>query len=476
MATTTGLVQKLNLFDGISLACVFIGSSPTSTEVFFIRNRPSDSVVVLDYKKSMVHLLTKAQTSGYEVTLFHSEDGAEVTSVSFGELNICPIGRAVHNDFYSISGSGIPNEAEIVFESDSIEVTVTPDLVRPHLVFVTELPSAIPLGRNIVRLQASGWSSDAVPIDVFTGPHDTVRVLYSGAPKSQPYTIAFVANPAIESKEGGGFSADPVLTNRPGFHDAVNYCLLNLLTITEDLLRQDDIDAYIRFITIFDPTQNVSDDNSLAHEHISISNMMEPRRDKLNNFLARYSEVADMVFVVHGSTSRGRASAFATDDDNTGPSTSYTYDGTNRVHGHFPRIPGSVAIPISVNQTGLTALHEFCHGASDFNNGRVKDLYVDWTPTNSFLINKKIRVSNTTPIPFSFSSYQGTNYLSDQNRDSIGYNINWTSYHPMLIDQTRPNIMDNYWLVGIGDDPLRCRLDQLTYDWFSDRLKAKIFR
>ncbi len=475
MATTTGLVQKLNLFGGSSLACVFIGSSPVSTEVFFIRSRPSDSVVALDYKKSMIHLLAKAQTSGYEVTLFHPMDGAEVTRISLGEFNICPIGRAVHNDFYSISGTGIPKEAEIVFESDSIEVTVTPDLVRPHLVFVAELPSAIPLGRNIVRLQASGWSSDAVPIDVFTGTHDTVRVLYSGAPKSQPYTIAFVANPAIESKEGGSFSTDPVLTNRPGFHDAINYCLLNLLTVTEDLLRQDDIDAYIRFITIFDSTQNVSDDNSLAREHISISNMMEPRRNKLNDFLARYSEVADMVFVLHGSTSHRRASAWAT-NDKTGPSTSYTYDGTDRVHGHFPRIPGSAAIPISVNQTGLTALHEFCHGASDFNNGRIKDLYVDWAPTNSFIINKKIRVINTIPVPYFFSSYHGTNYLSDQNRDSIGYNSTWISYHPPLIDPSRPNIMDNYWYVGIGDDPLHCRLDQLTYDWFSDRLKAKIFR
>jgi len=471
MAATTGLIQRLTWSEDVSSACVFIGPSPDSAEIFLIQLRSSDSEWVRGYKKSMIHLLTKAQAAGYEVSVEHPEDNAELTSVTFGEFDICPIGRAVHNDFYSVSGAGIPEDAELVFESDSVMVTVTPDLVRSHWVFVAELPSAIPVGRNMVRLQAPGWSSDAVPVDVSAGPPATVRMLYSGASKSKPYTIAFVANPAIEAEAGGSFSADPVLTNRPGFHDAVAYCLRNLLTVTEGLLRQDDIDARIRFVAIFDSTLGVSDANSLAHE--LNPNLMETRRDKLNAFLARYSEVADVVFVLHGSTTHDRATAWYSTDDAAKPDTTYTYDGTNRVHGHFASIPGSTAVPISVNQTGLTALHEFGHAASDFNNGKVNDLYVDGVGSG-FVVNKKARAKSTDPIPNNFGSYQGTNYQSDQNRDAIGYPNTWTSYHLVLIDPTRPNMMDNYWLAF--DDPLRCRLDHLTYDWFSDRLKAKIFR
>jgi hypothetical protein len=33
--------------------------------------------------------------------------------------------------------------------------------------------------------------------------------------------------------------------------------------------------------------------------------------------------------------------------------------------------------------------------------------------------------------------------------------------------------MDNYWLAA---DPLRCRLDRLTFAWLMDRLRAKTLR
>lgn len=471
MATTTGLVQKIVWSQVGPSACIFVGPSPNVTELFLIEFRSSDSNTTIAYKKGMLNLLTKAQAAGYQVALGHPQQGAEIDNVMLKGFNICPIGMAVHNDFYSISGTGIPADAEIVFESDSITVTVTPDLVRPHWVCVIELPSAIPVGRNTVRLQAPGWSSDGVPVDVRANPPATIRVLYSGAPKSRPYTIAFVANPAIEAEVGWTFSADPILTNRSGYHDVVGYCLRNLLTETEDLLRQDDIDAHIRFVSIFDPTLGVSADNSLAHE--IAPNLMETRRNRLRAFLAQYNEVADMVFVIHDSTTHDRATAWFTTDDSTMPDTAYTYDGTNRVHGHFPSIPGSAALPVTMNQTGLTPLHEFGHGASDFDNGRVIDLYVNGG-IQGFVVNKKARANSADPIPVNFASCQATNYQSDQNRDGIGYPNNWRSYHPELIDATRPNMMDNYWWSF--DTPLRCRLDHLTYNWLSDRLGAKIFR
>ena len=200
---------------------------------------------------------------------------------------------------------------------------------------------------------------------------------------------------------------------------------------------------------------------------------METRRDKLNAFLSRYSQKADMVFVIHGSTTHDRATAWYTTDDEARPGVAFTYDGVSRTHRRFASTPGSAALPISVNQTGLTAIHEFGHAGSDFNTGRVSDLYVDGG-TVGFVVNKKARASSSDPIPANFATYNGTSYISDLNRDGIGYPGTWTSYHPELIDPTRPNMMDNYW--NAFDDPLRCRLDRLTYNWFSDRLRAKIFR
>jgi hypothetical protein len=469
MAVTTGLVHRLT-WTG-TVVCAWVGPSLSSAEIFVITFGASDSEQARGFKRSMAYLLGQAQISGYQISVNHPDSSAEITSLTSVNFDICPISMAIHNDFYSISGTDIPDDTEVVFDSPTLTVTVTPDLIRPHLVVIAELPATIPTGRNTVRLQAPGWSSDAVLIDVFSSPQATVRVLYSGAPKSAPYTIAFVANPAIEAAGGGSFSADPVLSNRAGFHTAVGYCLRNLLTVTEDLLYQDNLDAHIRFVSIFDPTLGASDANALAHE--LSPNLMETRRSKLNAFLARYGEKGDMVFVVHGSTTHTRATAWYTTDDASQPGTAFTYDGVARMHRHFASIPGSAAIPISVNQSGLTAIHEFGHGASDFNNGRVNDLYVD-SGTGGFVVNKKARTSSGAPIPANFGTYNAMTYMSDQNRDELGYPSSWTSYHPELIDPTRPNMMDNYWLAF--DDPLRCRLDRLTYHWFSDRLRAKIFR
>ncbi len=35
--------------------------------------------------------------------------------------------------------------------------------------------------------------------------------------------------------------------------------------------------------------------------------------------------------------------------------------------------------------------------------------------------------------------------------------------------------MDNYWLAA-GGNPQVCRLDGLTYAWYTDRLRAKLNR
>lgn len=468
MAITTGLVQKISW--GASIVCAWIGPSLSSSELLILPFKSSDSEIDLAFKRNLANLLSTAKMAGYPVRVGHPDDSGEIQHASFAEFNISPVGHAVYHDFYSVTGSVIPSDVQVVFDSATMTVSITPDLVRPHWVLINDLPASIPVGRNMVRLQSRTWTSDSVPVEVSAGARTPVRVLYSGQPKDRPYTIVFVANPGIQT-EAGAFIADLVLTNRTSYHNVVGYCLRNLLTVTEDLVRQGRWDRQMRFVSIFDATLAANDANSLAHE--LSPNLMETRRTKLNAFLSLFTEVADMVFVIHGSTTHDRATAWMTTDDSSKPTTAFTYDGVARTHGHFPSIPGSAALPLNMIQTGLTPLHEFGHAASDFNNGKVTDLYVDGI--GGFLINKKARARSADAIPANFATYNGTTFTSDQNRDGLGYPSNWTSFHPELIDAAHPNLMDNYWQAA-GGNPQVCRLDRLTQAWFTNRLRAKITR
>jgi hypothetical protein len=69
---------------------------------------------------------------------------------------------------------------------------------------------------------------------------------------------------------------------------------------------------------------------SLAQE--VTPNIMETRRAQLGSFLSGYTTGADVVMVVHGSTSHDRASAWFTSDDTAKAGTSFTYAGVNRSH------------------------------------------------------------------------------------------------------------------------------------------------
>jgi hypothetical protein len=92
--------------------------------------------------------------------------------------------------------------------------------------------------------------------------------------------------------------------------------------------------------------------------------------------LGDLSQVADVVFVVHGSTTHRQASAWYTTDDNSRPTVSLTYGGVVSQHRRFASFPGSCTLPVTVPcrlSAAITPLHEFCHAASDFNNGKVND-------------------------------------------------------------------------------------------------------
>lgn len=468
MASTTGQVFGTTWVG--ETVCTRVGPSQSSSELFFIQFRAGDSAMLADYKRAISHTLANAQATGQRATVHHADDGAEITAISLPGYDISPIGPAIRGDFYAISGNGIPTDAVMVFETPATIITVTPEVRRPHWVFVSQLPNALPLGRLTVRLQGTGYASQAVPIDVTADPRLRVRTIYPGAPKADPYTIAFVANPAIEAVTGGTVSADPVLTNRNGYHAALRDCVRNFFTVTEDLLRRGNRDRGMRIVSVFDETRAAVTATALAHQ--IAPNLMETRRDRLKSFLSGYGVTADVVFVLHGSTTHDRATAWFTTDDAAKAGVNVTVDGTTRTHRRFPSIPGSAALPISFDTTGLTPLHEFGHAASDFNNGMVIDLYVDGTRTG-FVVNKKMRALATDAIPANFATYAGTTVASDTARDGVGYPTTWSSYHPQLIDATRPNLMDNYWLAA---QPQQCRLDNLTDDFMDDRLAAKLGR
>ena len=467
MAETRGRVTQINWLSEI--VCAFVTTAPNRSELLTLQFSSSDPPFTIEHKRSMIQLLTAALVSRREIRAFHGDQDPVITGIDFPPPNISPIGPAIHNDFYSITGSAIPDNAEIVFESGALSIAVTPDLRRPHWLLVEQLPAAIPAGPCTVFLRAGAWQSDRVPVTVFSGPLQTVRVLYPGRPSTTPYTFVFAASPASETS-GGAVNADPILTNRAAFHDVVRHCLANLLTVTETLLREENLEASVRFISIFDNAQGATTANALVRE--IAPNLLEPMRDRLNAFAGRYAVDPDIVFCISGSTTFTRASAWFTTDDATKPGVNFTYDGTARTHRRFTDIPGSAALSTSMDTTGLTAIHEFGHAASDFANGMVIDLYVDATRTG-FVVNKKMRALASDPIPANFATYGGTTFQSDQNRDTLGYPNTWRSHHPALQDTTRPNLMDNYWLTA---QPQRCRLDGLTFNWFRDRLRAKILR
>ncbi|MGZ6983203.1 MAG: hypothetical protein ACXVH5_13640, partial [Ilumatobacteraceae bacterium] len=311
MAITSGFVQQLEWSN--SAVSAFVGSSPASATQLQITFVATDSAQVRYFKRVMVTCLSQAQQRGWPVTASHPDGDVEITELDLAGGNISPVGPIVHNDFLGVSGTGIPINAQVVFESAAVVVTISPDLVRPHWVLVSRLPMEISPGRNTMYLQAPGWTSDQVPVEVSLGPMATERTLYSGPPKDTPYTIAFIADPAIEAQAGGMFTADTVLANRRAYQDTVAYCVRNLFTVTEDVLRQADLDRSIRVISIFDNTLAPSAANSLARE--LSGNIMGPRSGQLRSFLSRFSASADVAFVIYNSTTHDRASAWFTTDD-----------------------------------------------------------------------------------------------------------------------------------------------------------------
>jgi hypothetical protein len=464
MATVTGLVQRLTWV--ANLLCAWVGPSPTNATVLVSSFEPGDTELELEFKSSIITLLTQAFFGRYQVEVGHGDGDSIIFSATNLGADISPSGLAISNDFFSVAGVHFPADARIIFDTSVVTVVITPDVARPSWLLVAGLPTVIPIGETTLHVEGTGYRSQDVRVRVQGGPRVHHRTLYSGAPKPAPYTFAMVANPAIRT-EAGAIVADPVLGDRAGYHAAVSYTLDNILQSSEDLLATGALESRFRFSTRFDESLPAINANALVQE--DAPNLMETRRSLLNAFMGG-EYVTDLVFLLHGSTTHTRSTAWFTTDDPALPGVSYTHDGVARRHGRFAQVPGSVALTIGAG--GLTALHEFGHAASDFANGMVDDLYVD-SVRPGYEVNKKGRALATNPIPSVFGVYEGTSFASDPTRDGIGYPATWISYHPQLTDPARPNAMDNYWLA---DDVRRCRFDRLTRAWFLDRLAAKVSR
>jgi hypothetical protein len=275
MAVTTGPVLSLTwVADAV---CAQIGR-PGAAELLIILFSSGDSRAVLGFKRSMVNLLVRAKGAGYSVSVNHGDSDAIIRSVRYSGFNICP-SRAVLNDFFTVSGAALADDTVVIFDNPSATITVTPDVVRPDWVLVSQLPASIPAVRQTVQLRSpsTGWSSDVVPIDVKFGPAEFVRRLYTGAPKDLPYTIALIASPAIRTS-AGTLVADPVTSDRPSFHSTVSFVIDNLLGSTEDVLRNGGLDKNIQFVSIFDSTRAVTDTVALVEEDTT-TNIISPRRD-----------------------------------------------------------------------------------------------------------------------------------------------------------------------------------------------------
>lgn len=295
-----------------------------------------------------------------------------------------------------------------------------------------------------------------------------IDVIQPGKPGSaNPFTICIIANPAFEAPQGSGsYQTDPVLADMAAFAACARYIVNNLFgrlpNQGEVLLGDPAIAPNVRVLAFRDPTLSPIAANALIGLD-PYSSLLIPDRNAISAFIASRQINADVVYAVSKAPLHTRASAFFTTDDLGRGGVAFSVDADTLTHCYYALVPGTVAIHVSAKE--LTAIHEFGHAISSYQNGRILDLYADSQPG---INNKRGR-----PIPSSFSNYYGAVVASDPTRDHIGYPAGWQSYHCELSDLANPAIMDNYWKAGV---PAACQHDRITRQFIIDRVVTKINR
>ena len=139
--------------------CVFLDSR-AGAEILTLQFLSYDTPANTEHKRALSKLLTIAFCSRRTVDVFHDDHDARIVGLDFTPPNISPVGPAIHNDFYCITGSNIPDTAEVVFETPPLSVAITPDLHRPCWVLIKQLPPPCPrVWRSLLR--APGWQATA---------------------------------------------------------------------------------------------------------------------------------------------------------------------------------------------------------------------------------------------------------------------------------------------------------------------------
>lgn len=297
-----------------------------------------------------------------------------------------------------------------------------------------------------------------------------IRVIRPGdTSKLNPYTVAIVANPALEVPwQSGAFSPDPIMLDHLAFEESVNYIEQALFGSLpgqrEQFINDPTIGPHIRVVSVFDVGLTATYQNSLVAQD-GASNQLIARRSVFVPFLSTYNLDADVIYAVSKSATHTRATSWFTSDDDARPGIPFAMDGRPLVHRFYNLIPGTVAI--HTTNRSLIALHEFGHAASSYTNGAVFDLYIDLGPS----INKKLN----RPIPVVYGNYNSAVMSSDRTRGGIGYPPTWMTYHCELLDAAFPGVMDDY-LRAASHVPEDCQHDRITRQFLIDRLRAKISR
>jgi hypothetical protein len=386
------------------------------------------------------------------------------------------IDEAIHHDFFSVTGSDIPDGVSFEFATPQGLFQFPAMFVRPHLALLTQLPSDLPIGDAKLRLKTqNGLSSNTLALAIFGEPPRTTRYLQLGENWSEgaPYTIVFVANPAILDANNSTSRADRVINLRSTYHEMVAHCLNQLFCETEDLLRVIGLDVKCRLVSVFkapDPLKPMP--YIIVDNHLKIAELPDIDSTNLNSLLFDEGLSPDIVVVIHGSEISTTPGGIATVDDFDQESVPFTYDDRDYKHGRFPFSPGTIAISIDNPRDVPTVMHEFAHAACEDKNGQITDLHRDDFDDDKLLINKKHRQRPGDPVPLHFATFRGKSYASDRSSFGVRYRDR-TSYHPEPIDGAHPNLMDDYHETNT---PMKCRFDKLTYDFLRDRLETKLSR
>lgn len=313
-----------------------------------------------------------------------------------------------------------------------------------------------------------------------------VNVLQEGR-GANPFTIVFVANPLLISRDGTTLLDDPILAQPNLFIKTVVRCLRSFAN--NELLRIPEVAEALRIVTIFDPSRRSrSPENALCEFFSEFDNILAPRAnvDVITDYVRKTAGAdskireIDIVYVISASPQYTRSTARFMEDEVDGLAFRFAF-GTDPTaleearHAFYARKPGVIAL-WAFDDRLKTPVHEFAHALSSLENGAVVDEYLDaYEPESESrltrVINRKRTAVAADPTPDLFATYEGPAgqpmiYASDRHRSDKP--PEWTSYVPERDHLSTSCIMDVAYFSY--------RYDRLLFDFLYDRLYAKINR